>query len=138
VSDHGGRGLTFEWFIGQLADALLDRMEARDEGLISQRDRRGLMGRRHIDAVKRRIADELAAGTEPRTAFQRGRDYLLTPAAAREELARLSGDRGRAPKTSPRRGAPRPRSTEASKKRAESDEKAAVRRELETALRRET
>lgn len=70
-------------FLDALADRVADRIAERDESLVDQRDRRGLMGRRHIEAVKRRMS----AG-EP-GAYVRGRDYLLTPAAVRDELERF-------------------------------------------------
>lgn len=131
-------GVTLDWFIGQLAEALLEKMEARESGLVSQRDRRGLMGRRHIDAVRRRMADELAAGVEVKTAFHRGRDYLLTPSAVRDELARLSTRAPAAAPTAPARTGRRgsSRAAAAERKRSDRDEAASVRRELESEMRR--
>jgi hypothetical protein len=77
-------GVTVQEFIFALADALAERLAERDESLIDQRDRRGLMGRRHIDAVRRRIAEGR------KDSFIRKRDYLMTPAALRDELVRYA------------------------------------------------
>lgn len=109
-----------------LADRIADRLASRDPSLIDQRDRRGLLGRRHIDAVRRRIAEK--AGD----AYVRGRDYLLTPAAVRDELERLSkpGLVSRAPE--PPLKARKP--SKATAKAAESAELAKLKRELEAEM----
>lgn len=75
--------LTLEVLLDALADRIAERMAKREAGLISQRDRRGLGKRRHINAVRRRIAERQGG------AFKLGDDYMLTPEAVREELERF-------------------------------------------------
>jgi hypothetical protein len=124
-------GLTLDTFIRELAEAIVECMAARDASLVSQRDRRGLIGRRHIDAVKRRIEEQSRSGGE-RDAFIRGRDFLLTPAAVRDELARGSAPAAR------NDNAGRPRIAKAKTKSpaaVERDELARLKRELEADMR---
>lgn len=73
---------SFVDLLDAIADRVAERIAERDHSLITQHDRRGLGRRRHIEAVRRRIAEGRAG------AYIRGRDYLLTPAAVREELER--------------------------------------------------
>lgn len=103
-----------------LADRIADRLAARDPTLIDQRDPRGLLGRRHIEATRRRMAEKRG------DAFHKGRDYLLTPSAVRDELERLSrpGLVSRAPE-------PRPKARKTSSKAAESAELTRLKREME-------
>jgi hypothetical protein len=108
------------------AEAVADAVCARDPSLIDQRDPRGLGGRRHIEAVRRRMAERTG------DAFQKGRDYLLTPAAVRDELERLSR-----PGLVSRTSEPRPKARKPSKssaKAAESAELAKLKRELESEM----
>lgn len=72
----------FESLIDAIADRIADRIEARDASLIDQNDKRGFMGRRHIEIVRARMAEKKHG------AFKNGRDYCLTPAALREEMER--------------------------------------------------
>jgi len=94
--DHGGPGVgpnngvlqAFEPYLEWLAERLAERLEGRRGRMINQHDSE-LGPRRHREVVKRRIANgEGGAG-------QRGRNYLLTVEAIREELARKGG-RGKA------------------------------------------
>lgn len=122
---------SLEDLVDAIADRLADRMAARDTAPIDQRDPRGLMGRRHIDAVRRRLS-ERAGG-----AYVKGRDYLLTPEAVREEFERLSrgGLVSRAPvEPAPRRKAGKP--SKVSAKQAEQADRARIKRELESDMRR--
>jgi hypothetical protein len=88
-------GATVRMLLRAFAAEVAACLAELDDGLIDQRDRRGLMGRRHIEAVRRRMKAK-AGG-----AWKRGRDYLLTPAAVLEELERgngeMSNDSGAAP-----------------------------------------
>lgn len=90
-------GATVRMLIRAFAAEIAACLAEQDDGLIDQRDRRGLMGRRHIDAVRRRMAEK-AGG-----AYKRGRDYLLTPAAVREELERGSAPSHAAVSARPRK-----------------------------------
>ena len=116
-------GVTLDDFIDAVADRLAERLAERDDSLIDQKDRRGLVGRRHIDAVRRRIAAK-AGG-----AYIRGRDYLLTPAAVRDELARGSAPAGND------NAMPRPRVAKGKAGARSSDELAQLKRELEAEMR---
>jgi hypothetical protein len=120
-----GLGALLELLVDALADRIADRIAARDESLIDQNDARGLLGRRHIDAVKRRRAEKRG------DAWVRGRDYLMTPAAVREELERLStfahADSDAAPAVTP---APK-----RSKAASRSSELANLKREIEADMR---
>lgn len=111
-------GVTLDAFIDAVAERFVDRLAERfaerDDSLIDQRDPRGLLGRRHIEAVRRRRAD--GAGG----AYIKGRDFLLTPQAAREELERLSS--GECP-------APTPRSSPAKTRKANARSPEQARRE---------
>jgi hypothetical protein len=121
---------SIEELFDMFADRVADRIAARDPSLVDQHDPRGLRGRRHIDAVRRRMADERKDPTAPKTAFQKGREYLLTPAAVRDELERMS--RGALSAHVPPE---RPRKTsKASAKAAESAELATLKRELESEM----
>lgn len=115
--------LTLKDVVNMLADALMERMGERDESLVSQRDPRGLMGRRHAEMVKRRRAEKKGG------AYIVGRDYLLTPAALREELERLAGEPERAAPAAP------PRPPRKASRSAEHDELARLKRELEADMR---
>ena len=109
-----------------IADRIADRIAERDASLVSQRDPRGLGGRRHIEVVRRRIAEK-AGG-----AYKKGRDYLLTPVAVREELERFGTDAGNDNVGGPRR----PRKTTAKAGvAAEHDELMRLKRELEADMR---
>lgn len=90
--DQGGHGAgpngavlqAFGPYIEALADCLFERLERRRARMINQHESE-LGPRRHREAVKRRIDNgEGGAG-------QRGRNYLLTLEAMREELARKGG-----------------------------------------------
>lgn len=125
--------LTLDTFIRELAEAIVECMAERDASLVSQRDRRGLGGRRHIDAVKRRVAEQTRNGGE-RDAFIRDRDFLLTPAAVRDELARGTAMAARNDNAEP--GRPRTAKAKAqSAAAAERDELARLKRELEADMR---
>lgn len=121
-------GVTLDAFIDAVAERFVDRLAERfaerDDSLIDQRDPRGLLGRRHIEAVRRRRA-EGAGG-----AYIKGRDFLLTPQAAREELGRLSS--GECPAPTPRspRGKLKP-----GQRSAEQSRRERLKRELESEMR---
>lgn len=117
-----GLGAILELLVDALADRIAERIAARDESLIDQRDARGLLGRRHIDAVKRRRAEKRG------DAWIRGRDYLMTPAAVREELELASGTAGEpeAPPAAPPKQAKAP---------SRSSELASLKREMEADMR---
>jgi hypothetical protein len=80
-----------EPYLDELADRIAERMHAARGRMVNQHDSE-LGPRRHRDAVKRRMANgEGGAG-------HAGRNYLLTRAAIREELA---GGRGRGSEGTP-------------------------------------
>jgi hypothetical protein len=114
--------MSVEALVEVLADALAARIErrlsARAGGLISQHDRRGLRKRRHIEAVRRRMAEGTGG------AYHIGDDYMLTPEAVREELEKY-GPKGVA------ESGPREPSARAKRASAVSSEKAALDRELD-------
>lgn len=116
--------------VNVIAERVADCIAARDPALIDQRDARGLKGRRHIDAVRRRMSEK-AGG-----AFCKGRDYLLTPTAVREELERLSrfavAAHPDAPVERRKAGPVKGKAPKASAR----DEMAKIKRELETDMRR--
>lgn len=78
-----------EPYLDAFADRVAERLEARRGRMVNQAESQ-LGRRKHRDAVTRRLAnDEGGAGIS-------GRNFLLTPQAIREELARGSGrNRGR-------------------------------------------
>jgi hypothetical protein len=126
---------SLEDLVRAIGAAVADCMEARDQALVSQRDPRGLRGRRHIEAVRRRVAEQTRSGAE-RDAFIRDRDYLLTPAAVRDELARETALALAA--RNDNAGPERPRTAKAKAKSAaaaERDEMARLKRELEADMR---
>lgn len=129
---NGAQGLTLDWFLDMLADRLAERMAARDDAPVDQRSPKGLRGRRHIEAVRRRVEAGLGG------AWIRGRDFLLSPEAVREELARLTRGRGHggaAPAAATARvpKPPKPKSPKAARAAAAAE----IKRDLETAMRRE-
>lgn len=103
----------FESYIDALADRLAERLEQRRGRMINQHESE-LGPRRHREAVKRRLDNgEGGAGLA-------GRNYLLTVAAVREELARKGG-RGKgdaAPASPANDGAPPSSGGSAAKSRA--------------------
>jgi hypothetical protein len=122
---------SLEDFVKVFATAVADAVRASDPSLVNQNDPRGLRGRRHIEAVRRRMTEERNVSPVAKTAFKRGNEYLLTPVAAREELDRLSkpGLVSRSPEP-PRKSAKAP-------KVSARDEMAKAKRELEAEMRRE-
>src|SRR3954470_21284478 len=128
---------SLEDFIDVLASKVADCIASRDPSLIDQRNPEGLRGRRHIDAVRRRMADERALPPNAKTAFCKGGEYLMTRSAVREELARLSryamGEHPEPPVE--RRKAPASKGGKSPKAR-ERDDLARIKRELETDMRR--
>jgi hypothetical protein len=132
--EHGGAplmgGLTLKALIRELAEAIAECIAERDESLVSQRDRRGLGGRVHIEAVRRRRAEKKDG------AYIRGRDYLLTPAALREELERYASRAGNDNDhaAAERRARP-PKKTKSAAAAAERDELTQLKRELEADMR---
>lgn len=74
-------------FIDELAERVVEKIHARDNGRINQRHKLSLGKKRHPEAVRRRIREKQGG------AYHIGRDYELTPEALREELERF-GPRG--------------------------------------------
>lgn len=129
---------SLEDFIDVLASRVADCIASRDPSLIDQRNPEGLRGRRHIDAVRRRMAEERALPPNAKTAFCKGGEYLMTRSAVREELARLSryamAEHPEAP-AERRKAGPVGKGGKGPKAR-ERDDLARLKRELETDMRR--
>lgn len=119
-------GLTLDAVIDALADRIAERIAARDSDLIDQRSRKGLRGRLHIEAVRRRVAERTG------DAFIRGKDYLMTPEAVRDELRRRAADAGAPGAVTRVRDALRGKRSPKAAERAELD---ALKRELESDMR---
>lgn len=120
-------GFTLRDLLEAFADVVADKIAERDQSLISQHDRRGLGKRRHIEACKRRMRE----GTGD--AWKRDRDYLMTPAAVRDELTRFGAREVERDEPSTVRARAKTAAT-AGKSEAEAAELAALSRKLDAEL----